>query len=390
MALPTYSQTLNTTVATVIDEYGRNPANTLTNGGEKILNKLNRRGRVFLVKDADNVRYPLLYGLTKKTAMYEADHLSGSTFNSAAPGTALSTSAEDFLTHSVYHYVAATENFVFPQSQPTGDVLSYMENLVKAKMMNIWNTEEQLFLTGDPDGDGNPTYAKFSPGEADSGYSAGMPMNILSILNESTGFAGDLGSATSTTFANIKTADVAKHVPQNFETASADGSNLWNDLDNAIASCSYSEMERPTHVMTTLVGYTKLKDLLRDKGAFEAPMGVQVTTFGELNFGGVMIDWTRYWDLDAVWDLNTATATACLPMIGLNLNSLRLNLCHRGDGSYTGAPGQSFSFLRRIGGVQVVDLKSNLYQRVEYKRQFALDGGRRSFFGISGYTFTSA
>ena len=98
-------------------------------------------------------------------------------------------------------------------------------------------------------------------------------------------------------------------------------------------------------------------------------------------FGGVTLDWSRYLSKEAAWDSTGSATTSTYPMIGINWNSLRLNTVR------AGGPGDgNLGFIRQIGAMQAHPTLSNLFKRIEWKRQWSVDNGRRSFFTISRLT----
>ena len=212
-------------------------------------------------------------------------------------------------------------------------------------------------------------------------------MNILSILNTGTGHPGNFGTATSTTFAGIAVDDVAEFTPHLPTTTSPTGADLFKDLDKALDNTHYSESERVDYILTENNVFGKIKQLYRDEAALPDPMAANLGSDRRIPFGGAIIDWTRYWDLDDVWDTSNTTAAACLPHRG-HQPELPAPEHHHAPGPRCGPPTNEagFSFIRQIGGEQVHAALTNLYKRVEFKRQFCLDNGRRSFFHIDGVT----
>ena len=69
------------------------------------------------------------------------------------------------------------------------------------------------------------------------------------------------------------------------------------------------------------------------------------------------------------------------PVLGVNWNSLRLNVVRAG-----GIESDKVGFIRQIGGLQPHPALTNLFKRLEWKRCWSLDNGRRSFFKINDYT----
>ena len=130
--------------------------------------------------------------------------------------------------------------------------------------------------------------------------------------------------------------------------------------------------------------------LLRASAALPDPVNTDLGKKGTIAFGGVTLDWSRYLGISTVWDVDETTThestTATYPVLGVNWNSLRLNTVR------AGSPGSdNIGFIRQLGDLQAHPLKTNLFKRIEWKRQWSVDNGRRSFFNlgdasVSGYT----
>ena len=188
----------------------------------------------------------------------------------------------------------------------------------------------------------------------------------------------------------MKTDDIPKWQPHYQAVTSQTHATMFADLQSAILGSSYSEVERPTHVYMALGSFEKMLDLLRDSAALPDPVRVDMGKEGTIPFGGVTLDWSRYLGASTVWDIEgTAThesTTATYPILGVNWNSLRLNTVR------AGSPGSdNIGFIRQLGGLQPHPLKTNLFKRIEWKRQWSVDNGRRSFFNVGdasaqGYT----
>ncbi len=387
MAIPSYNQSLDTMVSTALETYSRDPINALTDSGEKFLKAAASTGRVFVVNDAETVRHPILYGHGENSSLYVPDTVSGT-----AAVNNLGEAASEVLTQALFFMQAGTRNINFPQSQPAGNLIDYVSTVVKANMMKIFNEEEILFTQGIAGGASDPSAPTSKPPmTTDSGYSAGYPMSLQSIYysssNPSNNAAGD---TTEFTFANVKTDDIAKWQPHYQAVTSQDHSTFFADLQSAILGASYSEVERPTHVYMALGSFEKLLDLMRDKAALPDPVRIDMGKEGTIPFGGVTCDWSRYLGISTSWDVDETTThegtTATYPVLGVNWNSLRLNTVR------AGSPGSdNIGFIRQLGDMQAHPLKTNLFKRIEWKRQWSVDNGRRSFFhlgdaSVSGYT----
>lgn len=380
MAIPTYNQTLDTMVSTALDTYSRDPINALTDSGEKFLKTAAQQGRVFLVNDAENVRHPVMYDHGTASALYVPDKLAGT----QDAGTALSEVAKEILTHSRFSLQAGTRNINMPQSQPAGNLIDYVSSVVKANMMHILNEEEQLFVRGNAGAVGTGTAsAKRGAAYDDADYSAGFPASLPAFLLGSTA-ASDDGDTTSEGFGGLKTADAAKWTPYQVASGGTSGKHdaIFSDLQKAILNASYSEIERPTHCYMTLDSFEAVLEKLRADAALPDPVRADMGKEGTIPFGGITLDWSRYLSKEVIWDNDgTPGVTATYPMLGINWNSLRLNTVRAG-----GIGDESIGFIRQIGDMQPHPTKSNVFKRIEWKRQWSVDNGRRSFFVISGLT----
>jgi hypothetical protein len=189
--------------------------------------------------------------------------------------------------------------------------------------------------------------------------------------------------AATELFAGIKTSEITKHTPHfaSGTVGSGIATELMSDLQIALLNSSYSDVERPTHCYMTLVMFEKFLKVLRADGALPDPVHANLGLEGTATFAGMTIDWSRYLTLDAIWDDGDASFTAEHPVIGVNWNSLRLNVVRAG-----GINSDSVGFIRQIGSLQPHPQLTNLFKRLEWKRCWSLDNGRRSFFKISGFT----
>lgn len=377
MAVPTYNQTLDTMVTTAIDTFSRDPINALTDSGEKFLKQAAQSGRVFVVNDAENVRHPILYGHGENSSLYTPDLISGTPDAQNNLGSA----ASEILTHALFRIQAGTRNINFPQSQPPGNMIDYVSSVVKANMMKIFNEEEILFVQGRPLGS-TGQLVPHDPHDADTNFVAGYPMALSGVMTgSSTPSPQADGDTTDETWANIKTDDVPKW-QQTFQaatTGTAYGS-IIADMQSAVLSATYSDVERPTHVYMTLAGFEKFLAAHRALGALPDPVNANLGKEGTVSFGGMTIDWSRYLANDVQWDLiNVEADEASAPVLGINWNSLRLNTVR------AGTPGSDdLGFIRQLGDLQPHPTATNLFKRIEWKRQWSVDNGRRSFFTIYG------
>jgi hypothetical protein len=383
----TYTQTLDTMVSTALDTYTKDPINALTSSGEKFLTAAAQKGRVFVVNDSENVRHPILHDHGEDTSYYSPDQITGT-----AEVTNLGSAAVDIMTQAIFTMQAATRNINLPQSQPPGNLIDYVSSVVKANMMSILNQEEVHFITGAlAAGTASPVMFGACSTDVSGGgaaFSAGRPVNLPAILFGSSATALNSASDWSSgTFAGVETDNTAAWQPNIGAEASqvltgATDATVFGALQKAILESSYSETERPTDVYTTLGMFERILLLLRSSAALPDPVRTNLGKEGTISFGGVTIDWSRYLVDDAGWSEGLAAAsTTYHPMLGVNWNSLRLNTVRAG-----GVNSDSLGFIRQIGDLQAHPLKTNLFKRIEWKRQWSVDGGRRSFFTLNHHT----
>jgi hypothetical protein len=428
MATTSYNQTIDTLVSTTIDAYSGDPLNLLTKSGEKFLNRMRQAGRIFYIKDCEKIRHPLLYGHGEDSSYYTPDQLTGTPEIGG-----LGTEAVELLTQAQFLTNAATRNINMPQSMPAGDVISYVDTLIQANLMKIWNEEERLFLTGqtaqmyEQDATNNESKLHNSmpqsraPLDTDDSYKAGLPMSLLGLLTESTGDGVNgewkhdawvdgadvtINSNATKTFAGVKTSDVgAEWMPQFYDLSEAQygtadtagGMDLVGALQRMIDNAGFSESEHVTDIFTDQSVFENLLQTLRDQGALPDPIRADMVAGWNhyMPFGGVMVSWSRYMNKHEAWNLEqmdrddtspyalTAGQTQAHPIIGLNLNSLRMNIVMNSSP----IDGQ-LGFIRQIGdGTYPHPTLTNLFKRIEWKRSYSVDGGRRSMFMASGATF---
>ena len=373
--LATYD--LDNMVTTAIDTMSTDPVNMLTDSGEKFLKTAAQRGRLFVVNDAENVRHTLLHSGGNDTTLYSPDDLDGDPAIND-----LSASATEVLTQNLFTLYAGSKNINFPQSQPAGNVMDYVATVVKANMMEILNHEELLFTRGALAGTAD-NEAAVAPFYGDEDKVVGKPMSLAGLFLSGSGKGG---RATSEVFSGVKATEVAKYVPYFHDAtagsgAAAKGDNIVADLQVAMLNSSYSDSERPTHVMTNITVFEKVLKDMRALGAFPDPVNGNLGKEGTITFAGMTIDWSRYLDFATIWDITASPDADEHPVLGINWNSLRLNVTRAG-----GINDNSIGFINQIGSLQPHPTLTNVFKRLEWKRCWSVDNGRRSFFKISGLT----
>jgi len=378
MAAFDYTQKINTLTTVAIDEVTRDLANLVTEGGEKVLKKMQEKGRIFMVNDAEKVAHPVMYG-SGSTGYFDPAGLSGATTDDS---NALNVAADEIMALAQFQMLSATRNINYPQAMPAGNLIPYISNAIKMNMMDILNKEEKLFLCGVDTGTAGTEEANY-PLVGDKNFTTGLPMSMGAVVN-----GADTGSAIK--FAGIDTDDATfAHWKPYVGAAgftSSPSFDLWTAaLDDAILACSFSETERPDWILTTKAAYKDILVRLRGKSQINDAVLANLGTTDEIPYAGCMIDWSRYLTKDKVWDVtawdHSSAGTAETPILGINTNSLRLNVVAGG-----GVNEDSLGFVQKVGGTQKHAAKANVFDRVQYKRCWSLDGGRRSFFQIEGAT----
>jgi len=376
-----YSRAFDTMVSTALDTISTDPLNCITDAGEKLLNRLASKGRIFVVNDAEKVRHTVMYDGGEPTTFYKPDDLGGTSNN-------LTAVAEEFLTQAHFDMHAATRNINMPQSQPAGNMIDYASTLVNANMMDIFNQEEKLFWLGSATAASSANPAKNDPSAlaGDTDTTAGLPMSALSLLCG--GDATWTGVTAGEKWAGIApegSSAISQWVPGQYTTSdatptAAEGLTLSADLQKAIINSTYSERERPTDVFTSIALFETFLSQLRAKGALPDPVRANMGTDTTIPFAGVTVDFSRYISEQNAWSI--AGDAGNEPIIGLNLNSLRMNLVRQGSVS-----GDKIGWINQIGpGILPHPLKTTVFKRIEWKRNYSVDNGRRSFFIINGIT----
>lgn len=392
--VPSWSESLDTQLSVALDVYSGRPANLITKSGEKFLNTLKSRGRVIGVKDSERVRHPLLiggHGATNhgETTYYEPDDMDGTPADNN-----LGTTAEEILTWSMYNLWPGTRNINMPQSMPAGDLLDYASTLVRANMMSIFNEEEKLFWTGTKSGDGTDPKAKV-PFQYDDNYgettlnhvSTPTPMSALALFTEgtafeATNFPGDDNFAGVDTSSAIP--DLSDFRPQKVTAQGDNSTYLLSDLEKGLLIGGFSEVERVTNWFTTQGVFETILKELRALGALTDPVRANLGTEGTIPFGGTTIDWSRYLAESANWDTTNSSQAAVYPILGFNMNSIRMNLVLTSspiDGKL-GFVQNTAPVLPHPSGTGA----TNLFKRIQWKRGYSLDNGRRSFVMVDGYS----
>jgi len=423
----TYTRTLDTLASMSLDTRTSDVHSTVSDFGEKFIKTLNNKGRVFVVNDAEGLRHPVAQTGAEPITYFTPDDMGGS-------GTGVykfETTAKDPLSQIQFTMPVAAININFPQAMPAGDLVSYVDTRIKMTMIDLFNREERLLLLGEKNSDGNALYTSPFQGDTTYGlttdddaaagddfckYRAGLPTNLPSFFMGGTTLAGcDVGGggvsddpdASGKMFAGIRltdfavdpdsptAAEIAKYdQPLKTATTTADlgagdaaaqkvaGKSFMNDLQTLILKSTYSEIERPTDIWTSLEVFTRMLTFLRLDGALPDPVQANMGKEGTIPFAGLHVDWHRYLEADSIWNPLYTADVAHIPLLGINFNSLRLNLVKRGGGM----PHDEVGMFESVGDMELAHQLPILYKRIQWKRQMSWDHGRRSSFMMTGIT----
>ena len=230
---------------------------------------------------------------------------------------------------------------------------------------------------------GSGTEARVVPFSGDTGYSGNQPMSVAALLHTGSSTASQVFGNLASDNINGSDGNTKWATQQVSATSATGGVTIFTDIQKMILQSGFSEVERPTDLYCSQTFNDFFLAQMRKLGALPDPVQTNLGRESAIPFGGITIDWSRYLEKDEIWDKTGSDAME--PVFGLNWNSLRLNLVRAG-----GVSGDSLGFIRTIGGPQPHPLTPNVCKRIEWKRQWSLDGGRRSFVNLNGLTGTLA
>lgn len=358
----------------------KNFINLINVGGEHFLKMMADRGRFFVVPDTEQWQQPVMHADPGDTtyAGYKPDNYGA--------GASLANSSADFLATAQFTMVAASDNVSWGQSHSSGTDLDFHTALAQAKAAVILQREESLFVLGNATADAdNPVTVAPYEGDAKFDGTNYKPSNLRGIYCAGTATPGDGGaSEIGEEYAGIIGSDSAQWQPQVVETTAANGSALITDIEAAQVAAHFNGMETPDAGLIGSQAWKKLNALLRAESALPQPLTTNLVRSPSeaVNFGGIAYVWHRMLSTaDVLNDIAVSGADVTYPFYLLNLKSLRINIPHGGS-EIEGLP-----YIRRIGNTYLVPDKTNMSYRLEWKRQLALDNGRRSFAYINGLTF---
>ena len=394
--MASYSQTIDTLSTVALDTMTTDLANLVNEGGEKMLKTMSAKGRIFVVNDSEKIKHAVMHGTGETTTYFPADELDG------APSTNnLAATAQEHLVYAQFLMPAATKNINYMQAMPAGNLVPYVSTVIKANMMGILNEEENLFIRGESSGTGTEVIHGAITGDdaGDSGTWSDTykPITLSAVVNPYAQVpidgGGESGTGNYATFANIDGGTYSHWNPQRVGSAGDSGKcdKLLEDVQNAILVAGFSETERPDLFWTSQGVYESFLDLLRAKSRINDGLLANLGTTSMIPFAGAAVDWSRYLDADVIWDFDFNDTggggddrSTQHPLIGMNTSSLRLNVVAGG-----GVTDEKLGFIQKVGSTQTHPTKTNLFDRVQWKRQWSVDGGRRSFVTIGGITNTA-
>lgn len=389
MAFPlSWTEALDTLVNTTLNTYTSDAAWAVNDNGEKLLKKMAERGRVFNeINDADMVEHPLIVGSDTNWDYYRGSRETGGV--TYATGTLATTQQAPFtMARSSIQDVAA--NLVVPEDilqRPVQKQMDVVEALVQRQLKQFFREQESYLVTGTS----NAAAAAISlaPSVVDAAFGAGTDYDIpsFSFLGLALEGCGQTSSAqyataaaTSRSFMGVDPATVGEwNVYGDFVDDGAkvsldtNGETVYEYLQKYIIQVSrYGMDEMVTDFVVTPEMYEEVLVYLRSKSDINDTVLANLATATEIPVAGTMLDFHHFLQNDDNWDIGSQTsAEAVHPIIGLNMNSLRLNMV------YGAADDQGW--LKPISDFLPVDTSTNFFKRLHARCCFSLDNGRRSF-----------
>jgi hypothetical protein len=377
MALPyNVTESIDTLFSIALATTSGDITEVINDGGEKLLPELAKRGRIFMVNDAEYASYDILHADGGGDVVdYKVDATNGG----VPAGHTLDNVAKEILSSARFDILTSSRNISWGQDMPAGNRLPFLVTLVRSSGIGIFQREECLLVRGEETSSGTPDAHAPREGDADS---TTFPMSLLGLVSSGTAESGVAGSIdkSAETFAGVT--GITAWNPQNVAASNATmtGTLLEKEIQSHKFKLTFNPMETPdTLLVGTLIFealLTEMRGRMRTAGV-ASDAGFDGDSFP---FAGMTVIRHRMLDDKSIFYDLPAGATACLPMYFLNLKSLRMNIVAQGQ-----TIGEGFGFLNSpIPGVHPHPLKTNLFQRVSWKRSYALDHGRRSFGFMHG------
>jgi hypothetical protein len=369
------------------------PAFLVNDRGEKLLRKMADRGRVFAeVNDADYVEHPLLIAGdvdSDRWKYYRGSRATAAADTTMGSATGLTQNQEDIFSVARSSILDTASNFVVPQDivkRPVQKQLDTIEALMKRHMNLFFREQESYLVLGGSTPSATPTV--LSPHLTDdtfSGYGTpsfsllGLMIDGISIAQNDSShtnlsgnkFMGVLGSeAEWSPYIDSYDDAVTPKIAYNNNS----GQDVYEALqDYIIQVARYGPGEQVTDWLVTPAMYGEVLKYLRSISRTNDELISNLATTTEIPVAGTMFDFHHYLAPSVSWDVSTNSAVdvATHPIIGLNMDSLRLNLVYGGD--------VESSWLTPVSDFQPFQTASNLFKRLHARSCFSIDNGRRSF-----------
>lgn len=399
MAYPlthTTAELLDSLVLSTINTMTADTAWCVDDNGEKLIKKLANRGRVFNeVNDANEIEHALAVGAVPANSWkyYRGSReASGDQTMGSASSLALSQEGVFAPARSTIQDVAS--NFSIPQDllkRPVQNALNVVEAAVKRHMKSFFREQEAYLTLGiSTDGTTLGSLAPHLTDDAFNGYTNGPSFSLLGLMLEGAGgTAAGAGAqyateaATTRKFMGVDVATEAEWAPYHDvvdndagsgKTALAtNGQTVYEYIQKYIIAVSrYGTGEMVTDWLVTTDMYEEVLKYMRSLSRNNDVLLNNLATTSEIPISGTMMDFHHFLKSDTEWDLGSVTTEVGVhPILGLNLDSLRMNLVY-------GSANES-SWLSPLSDFQPAEDSTWFFKRLHSRSCFSLDNGRRSF-----------
>jgi len=281
----------------------------------------------------------------------------------------LGTAVTDPMTAIRSTIVSTTFNLNFKQSQLQQLNPSYIRGVLRGDFAKFYDSQERLLVIGDRAGS---TINRNAPFLADADWTAGKPLSLASLFMSGTTEAGTDGDEDEELWMGIKANDVDssgnRSQPFRIAAGNADGSELLDDLDEAIAKANWGSGHSPTDLISDFPVYSKIKGLHKDKAALRNPMvddlSIPIESFA---YGLLWCYWHRDLASHASWDYRNVGNEAVNPCLLLNGKALEMHVVTPGqDIAPDAANTEGLTWLSDLtpGQFNTHETKTSLYKRV--------------------------
>ena len=398
MAFPLTRQTtelLDSLVLSTINTMTADPAFLVNDRGEKLLRKMAQRGRVFSeVNDADAIEHPLMIaGATDadRWKYYRGSRATSSSDTTMGSASSLTDDQSDIFSVARSTILDTASNFVVPQDivkRPVQKQLDTIEALLKRHMNQFFREQESYLVLGGSTPSATPTVLSPHLTDEKFGSYSTPSFSLLGLLIDGVSIADNNSSHTDLSgnkFMGVLGSDSAEWSPYidsyddevaatNKVALTDNGQDVYESLqDYIIQVARYGPGEQVTDWLVTPAMYAEVLKYLRSISRTNDELISNLATTTEIPVAGTMFDFHHYLAPSVSWDVSTAAAAdvATHPIIGLNMDSIRLNLVYGGD--------VEDSFLTPVSDFAPFPQKTNLFKRLHARHCFSIDNGRRSF-----------